>query len=129
LILSNLVTLFILGIIEYILSPLKVPKINILCILAFDFDVKKLIQFAESCGIPQLKQCFDELLCLTKALLHPDLPQLADVNLRKQLFSRLNIGKLANLLEKVIILINVNNTNSLTKLNPDESNDHICCIK
>mmetsp|Transcript_32335 Transcript_32335/g.46644 ORF Transcript_32335/g.46644 Transcript_32335/m.46644 type:complete len:205 (+) Transcript_32335:229-843(+) len=89
-------------IMEHILSPSHVPSLNILCVVALELDLRRLIQFADSCSIPNLRQCFDELLALIKALLHPDLPQLADnIPLRRQLFPQLNIGKLAILLDKL----------------------------
>lgn len=64
------------GILEHLLSSSKVPSLNVLCVLAFDLDVRKLVQFADSCGIPNLRQCFDEMGAVIKAILHPDLPQL-----------------------------------------------------
>jgi hypothetical protein len=44
-------------------------------------DLRRLVQFADSCSIPNLRQCFDEPLALVKALLHPDLPLLGDSRL------------------------------------------------
>ena len=59
-------------------------------------------QFADSCGIAHLRQCFAELKELVRACLHPDLQQMADnVNLRRSLFPRLDPLRLAALLEKV----------------------------
>jgi hypothetical protein len=48
------------GILDHILSP-AVASINLFCLAILDNDVKKLIQFANSCGVPHLKQCFQEL--------------------------------------------------------------------
>eukprot|EP01034_Spumella_vulgaris_P021773 gene21773-27838_t len=88
------------GIMSYILSD-KVKHINALCILAFDYDARRLIQFSDSCGIPHLKQCFEEFTELVRAVLHPDLPQLGDsAVIRNRLCSRISAAKLATLLEK-----------------------------
>eukprot|EP01035_Chromulina_nebulosa_P020501 gene20501-26595_t len=89
------------GILEHLLSPRKVPSLNVLCIAAFDVDLRKLLQFADGCSVPNLKQCFDEMHALIKSILHPDLPQLADnIALRRQLFPHLNIEKLAKTLTR-----------------------------
>jgi hypothetical protein len=70
------------SILSYILSP-RVERINVFCIIGLDLDAKKLEQFADSCGIAHLKQCFAELKELVRATLHPDLHQMADnINLR-----------------------------------------------
>jgi hypothetical protein len=61
---------------EHLLSPTKVSSLNVLCIAAFDVDLRKLLQFADGCSVPNLKQCFDEMYALIKSILHPDLPQL-----------------------------------------------------
>ena len=59
-------------------------------------------QFADSCGIAHLRQCFAELKELIRASLHPDLQQMAEnANMRRSLFPRLDPLRLASLLEKV----------------------------
>lgn len=89
------------GILNYILSP-AVAKINMLCVLAFDFDVKMLLHFADSCGVPHLKQCFEELHELVRCLLHPNLTHYADnIELRNEHFPYTQTEKLIVILEKV----------------------------
>ena len=89
------------GIIEFVLSP-RVSRLNILSIVALDYDVKRLQSFADSCGIKQLRQCFNELLELVLALLHPDLPAFGDdAGLRQQLFPQVDPGRLAAIIEKM----------------------------
>lgn len=89
------------GILNYIISPV-VTKINMLCILAFDYDLKMLVQFADSCGVPHLKQCFEELHELVRCLLHPNLTHYADnMELRAEHFPYTQTAKLVIVLEKV----------------------------
>ena len=90
------------GILEHILSS-KVHAINALALVAFENDVKRLEQFADSFQeIEHLRQCFAGLKDLVKAALHPDLADMAEnPTLRKRLFARLDPMRLASLLEKV----------------------------
>jgi hypothetical protein len=90
------------GLLDFILSP-KVPGINILSIMALDLDVKLLDQFADSCGVGQLRECFSELRDLISAILHKDFLRFGEnpPTLRKQYFPRLNVLKLAQLVDKV----------------------------
>jgi hypothetical protein len=89
------------GILNYILSP-AVSKINMLCILAFDYDLKLLLHFADNCGVPHLKQCFEELHEMVKCLLHPNLTHYADnQELRQEHFPYTQTAKLVIVLEKV----------------------------
>jgi hypothetical protein len=87
---------------EFLMSS-KVSRLNVFAILSLDADCKRLIQFAESCGIMHLKECFDELSQMIAALLSPDLPAFGDNSfLRNSSFPRLNPLKFAVLLDKVI---------------------------
>lgn len=89
------------GIIDHLESP-TVSRLNILSIVALDFDVKRLQSFADSCGIKQLRQCFTELAELVRCLLHPDLVQFGEnSHLRKTLFPQVDPGRLARIIEKV----------------------------
>jgi hypothetical protein len=89
------------GILSYIISP-AVTKINMLCVLAFDYDIKALVHFADSCGVPHLRQCFEELTELIKCLLHPNLTHYADnPELRQEHFPYTQTEKLIIVLEKV----------------------------
>lgn len=93
------------GIIDYLLSN-KVTRINVFGILSLDADCKKFVQFADSCGIMHLKECFDELSQMINALLSPDLASFGeDYYIRNSLYPRLNVHKFANLLEKVRVVI------------------------
>jgi hypothetical protein len=90
------------GILDFLLSD-RVPKINIYALVALDADVKRLMAFADSCGIPDLRHCFDELHEMIKAVLHPDLAQLGeDMHFRMKLFPHVSAEKLAQLLDKVV---------------------------
>jgi hypothetical protein len=94
------------SILNYILSS-AVTKINMLCILAFDYDVKLLLHFADSCGVPHLKQCFEELQEMVKCLLHPNLTHYADnQDLRTEHFPYTQTSKLVMVLEKVLRTVN-----------------------
>jgi hypothetical protein len=90
------------SILEYILSP-SVPVINALCLVAFEHDVRKLEQFADSCqDTEHLRQCFAGLKDLVKAVLHSELPEMAvNPQLKKMLFPRLDPTRVASILEKV----------------------------
>eukprot|EP01038_Epipyxis_sp_PR26KG_P011269 gene11269-15120_t len=104
------------GIINYILSN-RVQSINALSLLAFEYDTKKLMIFAESCGIIHLKQCFEEFQELIRAVLHPDLPLFGDnQQLRKSLFPHLSPMKLASLLDKVSPSSIVASSNNIPRL-------------
>lgn len=93
------------GIIDYILSP-QVSRLNILSIVALEFDVRRLENFADSCGVRQLSLCFAELHELVRALLHPELPQFGDnPQLRRSLFPRLDPARLARVIEKVLWIV------------------------
>jgi hypothetical protein len=88
--------------VKYVLSK-KVPRLNVLAIVALRYDVGSLITFAESTGVPQLGHCFAELDDLVNALLHPDLPQFGDnMSMMNTLFPRLDPIKLSRVLEKLI---------------------------
>ena len=89
------------GILNYILSP-QVAKINMLCILAFDYDLKMLLHFSDNCGVPHLKQCFEELHEMIRCLLHPNLTHYADnTELRMEHFPYTQTSKLVMVLEKM----------------------------
>lgn len=89
------------GILNYILSP-QVTKINMLCILAFDFDLKMLVNFSDNCGVPHLKQCFEEFHEMVRCLLHPNLTHYADnQELRQEHFPYTQTSKLVMVLEKM----------------------------
>lgn len=80
----------------------KAPRVNIFGLISLDADVKKLSQFADTCGTPHLRSCFEELSQLVRFLLHPDLPQLIENSaLRKQHFPSTNPHKIASILDKV----------------------------
>lgn len=88
---------------EYILSN-KVASINYICIASLGVDAKKLEAFADECAIPHLSQCFAEFHDLIKALMHPDLQQFVEnINMRRNLFPRLDPLKLCTVMDKVYI--------------------------
>jgi hypothetical protein len=89
------------GILNYILSD-KVTKLNVFCLVSLDADCKRLISFADDCGITDLRKCFLELHEMIRAVLHPDLQALSDdIAFRKTAFPKVQPIRLAVLLEKV----------------------------
>jgi hypothetical protein len=94
------------GLLEFILSS-KVASINLLSIMALDLDVKLLDQFADSCGVTQLKDCFSELRDIVRAMLHKDFLHFGDNPpiLRRTFFPNLDVLKFAQLVEKVLFTI------------------------
>jgi hypothetical protein len=91
------------GFLNFLLSN-KVSRLNVFAILSLDADCKRLVQFAESCGIMHLKECFDELSQMISAVLSPDLASFGENHyVRNSLFPRLNPLRFATLLEKVIL--------------------------
>lgn len=90
------------GLLEYLISPQKVKACNVLCIKEFEYDVRRLMEFADCCGVRDLRQCFEELHETIGCLLSPQLPQMAEnIALRKQRFPYVNASKLVAVLEKV----------------------------
>ena len=88
-------------IVSYIQSA-KVPRLNMLSIVTLKHDLHRLTTFAESTGVPQLKQCFAELEDVVNALLHQDLLQFGEnPKLLGSLFPRLDPLKLAAIVEKI----------------------------
>jgi hypothetical protein len=89
------------GIIQYLLSP-KVARINVFGLVSLDADCKKLQQFAESCGIIHLRECFDELNQMISATLSLDFHQIGDNHaLRNSKYPRINPYKFAAIVDKV----------------------------
>lgn len=88
------------GFINFLLGP-KVVHLNVLCVVGFDLDIKKLEHFADSTGIPQLRMCFIESKEIMKAILHPDLPNIWDPQFRKPSFPRLDPEKISTILLKM----------------------------
>jgi hypothetical protein len=89
------------GVLDFVLSD-RVARLNIYALVALDADVKRLMLFADSCGIPDLRRCFDELHEMVRAALHPDLAQIGeDASFRQKLFPHVSAEKLAQLLDKV----------------------------
>jgi hypothetical protein len=89
------------GIISHLLST-KVVAINVYGLIALDADCKRLLSFADSCGVQSLKQCFCELHELVQCLLSHDLPAYVEnPNARQRVFPHIGAAKLAILLDKV----------------------------
>ncbi len=89
------------GIINHLVSP-KVLAVNVFGLVALDADCKRLLAFADSCGVQSLKQCFCELHELVHCLLSHELPSLVEnPQLRGKMFPHIGSAKLAILLDKV----------------------------
>jgi len=90
------------GILTYITSS-SVAHINILCILAFDYDLKILYQFTDSSGIKHLKQCFHEMHEVVKCILHPALLHYGENKItRMEHFPNIQTFRFLAIIEKVI---------------------------
>jgi hypothetical protein len=68
-------------------------------------DVQEFERFADATGVPQLSECFNELKCLTTALLDRELPRLLmreNAHERRKKYPFLSIEKVGNILEKYV---------------------------
>lgn len=80
-----------------------ISKIDVFGIKNLNLDVEEFQNFADSTGVPQLSECFEELKSLTSALLDRDLMKLLqpeNAAARRRKYPFLNLQKLANVLEK-----------------------------
>jgi hypothetical protein len=80
-----------------------ISKIDAFGLKNLSIDVAEFESFADGTGIPQLRDCFTELKCITDAMLDPDLPKLLipeNENMRRRKYPFLNLDKLCNVLEK-----------------------------
>jgi len=94
------------GILSYITSS-SVTNINILCILAFDYDLKILYHFTDSSGIKHLKQCFHEMYQVIKCILHPALLHYGENKItRMEHFPNIQTFRFLAIIEKVILSVN-----------------------
>lgn len=68
-------------------------------------DVEEFRRFADTTGVPQLVDCFDELKSITDAMLDKDLPTLLQPEhstIRKKKYPYLSLEKVGNILEKYV---------------------------
>jgi hypothetical protein len=68
-------------------------------------DVDEFRRFADTTGVPQLVDCFDELKSITDAMLDKDLPillQPENASNRKKKYPYLSLEKVGNILEKYV---------------------------
>jgi len=82
-----------------------IAKIDAFGIKNLALDVNEFETFAESTGVPQLSESFQEVKSLTTALLDRDLPNLLlleNQNERRRRYPFLSLEKLANVLEKYV---------------------------
>lgn len=80
-----------------------IAKIDAFGLKNLSIDVMEFENFADGTGIPQLRECFAELKCITDALLDPELPKLLmreKENVRRRKYPFLNLEKVVNVLEK-----------------------------
>lgn len=81
----------------------SISKIDAYGLKNLSIDVAEFENFADGTGIPQLRECFAELKCITDALLDRELPNLLmqeNENLRRRKYPFLNLEKVVNVLEK-----------------------------
>jgi hypothetical protein len=82
-----------------------ISKIDAYGIKNLSNDVDEFRKFADSTGVPQLVDCFDELKSITDAMLDKDLPillQPENSNHRKKKYPYLSLEKVGNILEKYV---------------------------
>jgi len=80
-----------------------IAKIDAYGLKNLSIDVAEFESFADGTGIPQLRECFAELKCITDAMLDRELPQLlmpTNENARRRKYPFLNLEKVCNVLEK-----------------------------
>lgn len=80
-----------------------ISKIDAYGLKNLSIDVAEFENFADGTGIPQLRECFAELKCITDALLDRELPNLLmqeNENIRRRKYPFLNLEKVVNVLEK-----------------------------
>mmetsp|Transcript_19480 Transcript_19480/g.21903 ORF Transcript_19480/g.21903 Transcript_19480/m.21903 type:complete len:162 (+) Transcript_19480:1-486(+) len=68
-------------------------------------DVAEFERFAEGTGVPQLSECFNEVKCLTTAMVDPDLPKILlpeNASFRRRKYPFLSLDKVGNILEKYV---------------------------
>lgn len=102
------------------LSPIS--KIDAFGIKNLSLDLKQLDAFAQTTGVPQLGQCFDELKCMVDICLDPDLPDLAQPQrapTRRKKYPALKTPMLCSLLEKYVGIGMVSNTAYKYKMKHD----------
>ncbi len=82
-----------------------ISKIDAYGIKNLSRDVQEFRKFAENTGVPQLIDCFDELVSITDAMLDKDLPillQPENSGHRKKKYPYLSLEKVGNILEKYV---------------------------
>lgn len=82
-----------------------ISKIDAFGIKNLNLDIEEFQNFADSTGVPQLSECFEELKSLTSALLDRDLPKLLQADnaaARRRKYPFLSLEKLGNVLEKYV---------------------------
>lgn len=84
-----------------LMDPKQVPKINTNGLYNFSVDLAALEDFADSCAVMQLRECFAELRQTLGAMLHRDIDTIMkDAVLREGVLPKLNASKLVVLLDK-----------------------------
>ena len=82
-----------------------ITKIDAFGLKNLSRDVDEFRKFAETTGVPQLVDCFDELKSITDAMLDKDLPillQPENSTNRKKKYPYLSLEKVGNILEKYV---------------------------
>ena len=82
-----------------------IAKIDAFGLKNLSRDVQEFRLFAESTGVPQLVDCFDELKSITDAMLDKDLPillQPENSSHRKKKYPYLSLEKVGNILDKYV---------------------------
>ena len=83
------------------LSP--IAKIDAYGLKNLSIDILEFETFAESTGVPQLSECFNEIKCLTHAMLDLDLSKLLlpeNESARRRKYPLVSLKNICNILEK-----------------------------
>lgn len=85
----------------WLCDPKRVKGVNTNGLYNLSVDVAALEEFADSCGVLQLRECFAELRQTLGTLLHRDVHTLLlDAGLREGVFPKVQTAKLVAILEK-----------------------------
>jgi hypothetical protein len=86
---------------NHLLSP-RVPRLTVLGFVVLDLDLRHMMNFADTCGMPHLRHCFADLNELCQLMLSSQLVALVDNPAeRARKFSRVDTNKLAIVMDKV----------------------------
>lgn len=90
---------------EFAGGLMPIQRIDAFGLKNLSLDVAEFEEFANSTGVPQLGECFNELKCLVHAMLDKDLPVLLlpeNEMARRNKYPLLNLEKIVNIFDKYV---------------------------